>query len=177
MVDDHPVIPDKKLRDVDSHRQSPTLMLVVLIAALGALFYTTFIWNGANRGDMLPYMLVIIAETFIIFQAVLALWTILAGSDSPRHFQYHDAQEQLFSKGHKRIRYEAAQENGSRSIVKQQMYIHHKPVSVDVFITVYGEPIDVIRRTAIACRDLSGLHTTYILDDGKSDEVKELAWS
>jgi cellulose synthase (UDP-forming) len=40
---------------------------------------------------------------------------------------------------------------------------------------VYGESIDVIRQTALAARDLIGSHTTYILDDGKSDKVRALA--
>lgn len=175
MLTNQPVITDRKLRDVDTHRESPTLMLVVLLAAIGALFYTGFIWNGDNRGDLLPYILVVIAESFVIFQASLSLWTILAGSTNPRHFEFHDVQEHLFSKDSQRIRYETAFASQKINITKQQMYIHRKPISVDVFITVYGEPIDVIRDTAIACRELSGLHTTYILDDGGSDEVQDLA--
>lgn len=175
MIKNRPVISAKRLRNVDFQRQSPTLMLVILLAAVGALLYSTFIWNPDNRGDWLPYTMVLIAEGFIIFQAALALWTILAGSSNPRNFEFHDAQEHLFTKDEHRIRYETAMTSERIDISKLQMFIHRKPVSVDVFITTFGEPIEVIRRTAVACRDLSGLHNTYLLDDGKSDEVKNLA--
>lgn len=48
-------------------------------------------------------------------------------------------------------------------------------MSVDVFITCYDEPLEVIRRTAIGARAIRYPHQTWILDDGKRDEVKALA--
>jgi len=48
-------------------------------------------------------------------------------------------------------------------------------VSVDVFIATYNEPTDVVRRTALAARDMDLKHETWILDDGNRDEMKELA--
>jgi cellulose synthase (UDP-forming) len=47
--------------------------------------------------------------------------------------------------------------------------------SVDVFITTYDEPLEVLRRTAIGARAIQYPHRTYVLDDGKRDEVMELA--
>jgi cellulose synthase (UDP-forming) len=46
---------------------------------------------------------------------------------------------------------------------------------VDVFITVYGEPLEKIAKTAAAARAMRGRHTTWILDDGESDAVRDLA--
>jgi cellulose synthase (UDP-forming) len=48
-------------------------------------------------------------------------------------------------------------------------------LSVDVFITCYDEPLEVIRRTAVGARAIRYPHLTWILDDGKRDEVKALA--
>src|SRR3954453_2516122 len=48
-------------------------------------------------------------------------------------------------------------------------------LSVDVFITCYDEPLEVIRRTSIGARAIRYPHQTWILDDGKRDEVKALA--
>ncbi|HSU14714.1 glycosyltransferase [Longimicrobium sp.] len=48
-------------------------------------------------------------------------------------------------------------------------------LSVDVYITCYDEPLEVIRRTAIGARAIRYPHLTWILDDGKRDEVKALA--
>ncbi len=46
--------------------------------------------------------------------------------------------------------------------------------TVDVFITCYNEPLQVLRRTAIGARAIRYPHRTYILDDGKRDEVMEM---
>ena len=47
--------------------------------------------------------------------------------------------------------------------------------NVDVFITAYNEPLEVLRRTAIGARAIRYPHRTYFLDDGKRDELKQLA--
>lgn len=48
-------------------------------------------------------------------------------------------------------------------------------LSVDVFITCYDEPLEVIRRTAVGARAIRYPHQTWILDDGRRDEVQALA--
>nr|WP_246247665.1 cellulose synthase catalytic subunit [Cellulomonas septica] len=55
------------------------------------------------------------------------------------------------------------------------MYLQEWPISVDVFITTYGEDLDTIRRTVTAAVAMQGRHDTYVLDDGRSDEVRDLA--
>jgi cellulose synthase (UDP-forming) len=50
-----------------------------------------------------------------------------------------------------------------------------KGLKVDVFITNYDEPLEVLRRTAIGARAIKYPHNTYMLDDGKRDEVKAMA--
>ncbi|HEY0995953.1 MAG TPA: glycosyltransferase, partial [Gemmatimonadaceae bacterium] len=47
--------------------------------------------------------------------------------------------------------------------------------TVDVFVTTYDEPIGIIRKTALAARELRYPHHTWLLDDGKRDEVRALA--
>lgn len=47
--------------------------------------------------------------------------------------------------------------------------------SVDVFITTYDEPLSIVRRTVIGARAIRYPHRTYILDDGKREEMLQLA--
>jgi cellulose synthase (UDP-forming) len=150
---------------------SPTLLLFVVIALIGVLAYTFFLFDPANRGDWLPYSLVIVAEVVLVSQAVLSMWTILAGSKDPRDFLFHHAQERLFDTGAIRR---------GRLIDRPEQWpllLNERPVSVDVFITVYGEPLDKIERTVRAALNIRGAHTTWVLDDGRSDDVKQLAAS
>ncbi|MEA2707101.1 MAG: hypothetical protein QOH22_1889 [Gemmatimonadaceae bacterium] len=48
-------------------------------------------------------------------------------------------------------------------------------LKVDVFITNFDEPLEVLRRTAIGARAIKYPHRTFMLDDGKRDEVKAMA--
>ena len=48
-------------------------------------------------------------------------------------------------------------------------------LTVDVFITTYDEPLAVVRRTAIGAKAITYPHKTYILDDGRRDEMRAMA--
>lgn len=45
---------------------------------------------------------------------------------------------------------------------------------VDVFITTYNEPLEVLRKTVEAALRIRYPHTTYVLDDGKRPEVRAM---
>ena len=48
-------------------------------------------------------------------------------------------------------------------------------LSIDVFVCTYDEPISVLEPTLVACRAITVPHRTYLLDDGRRPEVRELA--
>ena len=154
-------------RALSSSAYTPVMILLTVIAALGVLLYATFLLNPANRGDWLPYAMVIVAETVLILQALLAMWTILSGAASPRDYAYFAARDSLFDP--------VWVARHGESMPDWPIVIAGREVLVDVFITVYGEPIETIRRTAAAAQAMTGRHRTWILDDGRSDHVKDLA--
>lgn len=47
-------------------------------------------------------------------------------------------------------------------------------LTVDVFITCFDEPLQLVRRTAIGARAIRYPHQTFVLDDGKRDEVEAM---
>jgi len=150
----------------ENHRSgthSPVLTLLVLVSTLGIFVYSAFLLNPANRGDFLPYVMVIAAESVLVFHALLAMWTILAGNTDPRDFAYHRTRNALFGR---------ASAGDPRAWPLQ---IDGQRITVDVFITVYGEDLAIIRRTVEAAVAMHGKHRTWVLDDGKSDDVQELA--
>ncbi len=154
-------------RELTRNPYSPVMILLVLVATGGILAYTVFLLNPANRGDWLPYLLVIGAEALLVGHALLAMWTILAGSRSPRDEGYYSVRRTLFG--------DHTPTPAHRPSSDWPLLIHSEPVNVAGVITCYGEPAEVIARTAEAARDLWGRHTTWILDDGQSDEVRDLA--
>ena len=48
-------------------------------------------------------------------------------------------------------------------------------LSIDVFVCTYDEPISVLEPTLVVCRAITVPHRTYLLDDGRRQEVRELA--
>lgn len=48
-------------------------------------------------------------------------------------------------------------------------------VTVDVFITTYNEPVEMVVRTARAAQAITHPHTTWILDDGNRPEMRAAA--
>jgi len=60
-VDQHaPQAPDIDVRESDDRRRgardSPSLMMLVLVATIGVLLYTTFLFDFSNRGNWIPYL-------------------------------------------------------------------------------------------------------------------------
>ncbi len=161
--------PDPVVRPVETTKaQSPSLVMLVLIATVGILAYAGFLLNPASRGDWLPYSMVILAESVLIAQALLSMWTILSGSQDPRDFAFHNARALLFRDP------EPVGRGSMRVFDRRRMYLDGERVSVDVFITTYGEPIPVIRETVIAALAIRGSHLTWVLDDGRSDELRDV---
>lgn len=160
---------------IEKQLTSPTVTLLLIISSIGALIYLAYLVQPSYRGDALPYTLALVAELFIIAQGLLSFWTILSGRFNPRNFEYHSAQAKLYNASVGKSAIKILKERGARTARSVPMYVDNKPITVDVFITVYGEPLEDIRATAKAARDIYGRHTTYILDDGKSDDVMALA--
>ncbi|WP_434810209.1 glycosyltransferase [Microbacterium sp. bgisy189] len=136
------------------------MVLLVIIGTIGILAYAAFLLNPGNRGDAIPYVMVIVAETILVFHALLAMWTILSSGYDPRDFAYHAARALLMPRA----------DDGDDAV-----HLGGREVLIDVFITVYGEDLDAVRRTVTAAVAMRGRHRTWILDDGRSDEVKALA--
>ena len=149
-------------------RDSPSLMMLVLVATIGVLLYTTFLFDFSNRGNWIPYLIVLTAESVIILQALISLWTILSSGHNPRGYRFHNAQTRLYGPQNKNI------EPGT-DLTKLPMHLHETAVPIDVYITTYGEELDKIRATVSAAVAMHGEHITYVLDDGKSDDVRALA--
>ena len=47
--------------------------------------------------------------------------------------------------------------------------------SVDLLVPTYDEPAEVLRATLLGCRAVRHPHETWLLDDGRRDEMRELA--
>lgn len=159
---------------LEHYLNSPTVTLVLMASTIGAILYMVFLFQPANRGDLLPYVMVVAAESFLILHGIISFWTILGGRTDPRNFEFHAAQEKLFESNSKTAS-KYVSELPTIVSRERQLFLNGEPASVDVFIPVYGEPIDEVRDTATAAKNMFGKHRTYILDDGGSDEMRRMA--
>jgi cellulose synthase (UDP-forming) len=118
-----------------------------VFVALGVtLFYMIFLLNPAYRGNVWVWILVLFAEGITIFNALAMWWTILTNTPHPDPPEVYAWRRRL--------------RTGEL-----------KP-TIDVFITVYGEPLEIVLETIRAARDMQVEHKTWVLDDGDSDELR-----
>lgn len=161
--------PDVTDIEVGHRSHSASLMLVITMATLGVLAYAAFLLNPANRGDWVPYIMVIVAEAILVSNALLSMWTMLASNHNPRDFNYYYAAARLFDMPSVLRDYNGLQAE------RWPIHLDGRPVVVEVFITTYGEPVETVRKTLTAALALQGRHRTWLLDDGHSDEMRTLA--
>lgn len=159
---------------LERYLNSPTVTIVLMAATLGAIVYMVFLFQPAYRGDWLPYLMVVGAESFLILHGILSFWTILSGRMDPRGFEFHNAQDNLFETRSKASSKLIPHLPGTIGRNKQ-LFIDGQAATVDVFIPVYGEPVHEVADTALAAKNIFGKHKTYILDDGESDDMKSMA--
>lgn len=159
---------DATRRAATRETYSPVMILLTTIATLGILFYGWFLFSPGHRGDLLPWLLVIVSESILVLHALAGMWTILAGRER-RDWTYYSTRDALYDPA------DLAVIANPDDPTRWPLRLHGRRLDVDVLITVYGEPLEVIRRTATAAMEVRGLHRTWILDDGRSDEVQELA--
>lgn len=142
-------------RRADAHAASePTrelqrvgrLLILAAIVAAGA--YAYFLLAPQYRGAPWVWGLALVGEGLTIAQAIGVWWTILA---------------------HDRHREPAGVFAWRRRLLQGR-----DVPTIDVFVTVAGEPLELVRRTVAAARDMLVPHATWVLDDGASDEVRTL---
>ena len=113
--------------------------------------------------------MIIVAEAILVVQTLFAMWTILSGGQDPRDFDFHATQDTLYDE-------DEIDRLGLRGTPHLwPMRIAGEKIVADVFITVYGEELAKIATTVQAALALKGEHRTWVLDDGRSDEVRDLA--
>ena len=140
-------------------RFSPVLIVLTALAAAGVLIYAKFLLDPSHRGDLLPWLIVIAAEGVLVLHALLAMWTVLSAARDPRDYHYWATKDALYD----------------RLDPTQVLSLGDRRVEVEVFVTVYGEPVEVVRRTVAAALAIRGAHRTWLLDDGRSDQMRDLA--
>ena len=136
------------------------MILLVVVATIGVLAYAAFLLAPDSRGDLLPYLMVIVAESILVLHALLSMWTILSSGRNPRDYAAHDAAARLLPR----------LARGDDTV-----HLRGAPAQIDVFVTVYGEDPATVRRTVAAAVALQGAHRTWVLDDGKSDDIRAMA--
>src|SRR4051794_363712 len=105
----------------------------VVSVALGVtVFYMIFLLNPAYRGNVWIWALVLFAEGITIFNALAMWWTVLANTSQPDPPEVYAWRRQLTT--------------GALA------------PSIDVFITVYGEPLEIVLVTVRAARDMRVAH-------------------
>ncbi|WP_239151461.1 glycosyltransferase family 2 protein [Virgisporangium aurantiacum] len=120
--------------------------VAVSIALVVTIFYVLFLLNPEYRGNTWLWIVVLLAEGVTVFNALAMWWTVLAYEPRP------DAPEVY---------------TWRRKLATREL-----APTIDVLITVYGEPLEIVLVTIRAARDMDVAHRTWVLDDGDSDLLR-----
>lgn len=127
-----------------------TTSLVLLLTIVSAVWYGVMLFNPLYVGHPVAYLLLQLAELLGMFQLLGAWLSILIAPQPAESYQ-------VFA-------------------TKHALQKHHKLAGrVVVFVPVAGEPLEIIRQTLLAARDMRVTHRTVVLDDGRSTDVRDLA--
>lgn len=120
--------------------------LAILIALLATASYQMFLLDPSHRGNTWLWLAMITAELITAVAALGTWWTILAHDDRT--------------------------ESADVTVWRNRLRATETAPTIDVFITAYGEPVDLVAQTVRAARDMQLEHETFVLDDGDSDELE-----
>jgi cellulose synthase (UDP-forming) len=133
------------------HSLNNTALLFILIAPFTVIYYASFIFNPQHMGNWFLYGVQLFAD-IIAIAIVGSLWiTIILDLLQP---EYHKRQNKYH--------------DGWLSSYKPK---------VDVLIPTANEPFDIVSETIKKAIAMDYPHKTFVLDDGKSPQVKELVES
>lgn len=124
-------------------------IVFLLSAPFIVVLYAVFVFNPANADHVILYSFQLLADAISIV-VLMGLWvTVLL--DVIVDWQH-------------RLKREWNPE-----------WLQKEQPALDIIITTAGEPIGVIRETVTAAVGLDYPHETYLFDDGRSKEVRDLA--
>ena len=151
-ADRHPFAPPPvEQHDVPWRDFQQTTKFGVLLGLGAACFYLTFVYDRSHENVPILWIMTLIAESIVILHTI-GIWSTLIGyrSDIP------EAEELAVIR---------------RSLLTGEI----ETPNVDVYICCAGEPNHVILKTAIAAQEMLIPHNTWILDDGKNNDLRTAA--
>jgi cellulose synthase (UDP-forming) len=126
-----------------------TALLFLIVAPLTMIYYATYIFNPIHAGNILLYIIQILADVIAIIN-ISTLWiTILLDIIQTDH------------------------QRAGASYDKQWINDNHP--TVDVLIPIANEPHEIIENTIAKVQQMDYPHTTYLCDDSRTDEAKKFA--
>ncbi len=145
----HPFAPPPvEQHDVPWRDFQQTTKFGVVLGLGAACFYLTFVFDRSHENVPILWIMTLIAESIVILHTI-GIWSTLIGhrSDIP------EAEELAVIR---------------RSLLTGEI----ETPNIDVYICCAGEPNYVILKTAIAAQEMLIPHNTWILDDGKNNDLR-----
>lgn len=137
------------MRKIKPHRIHNTALLFILIAPFTIAYYASYVFNPSHMGTWWLYALQVLADGIAIINLGTLWITILLDLILP---EYH-----------------------KREMHYDPNWVATHMPKVDILVPVANEPIEIIQKTLQNAAALNYPHQTYVLDDGDSPKVLELA--
>lgn len=148
----HPFAPPPvEQHDVPWRDFQQTTKFGVMLGLGAACWYLTFVYDRSHENVPILWIMTLIAESIVVIHTI-GIWSTLITyrSDIP--------------------------ENEDLAVIRRSLLTGEiASPNIDVFITCAGEPNHVIIKTAIAAQEMLLPHNTWILDDGRNNDLRAAA--
>lgn len=121
--------------------------MFIVLAPMAIAFYAMYIVNPSHHGNIWLYVLQVIADLIAIL-IVSTLWLTILLDQLRKHAV-------------------------SQRVTKSMSWINREKPSVDIYITAYNEPSHIVMKTITAACMQTYPASVYLLDDGRSEKLKE----
>ncbi len=148
----HPLAPPGvEQHDIPWRDFQQATRFAVLLGIAAAMFYLTFVFDRSHENYPVLWIGTVVAETIVVLHT-LGIWMTLA-----------------------RYRSSTPEPEGL-AVVRRGLITGERPTpTIDVFICTYGESLMTLARTTVAAQEMVLPHNTWILDDARRPEVRQLA--
>lgn len=137
------------MQKIRTRRIQNTALFFMLIAPFTVAFYASYVFNPVHAGNFWLYLLLLLADGIAIIN-LGSLWlTVILDLIQPEY--------------------------NKRELKYSKEWILKYILSVDILIPVAKEPIEIIKKTVSNAVEMDYPHQVYVLDEGDSPEVRELA--
>jgi cellulose synthase (UDP-forming) len=147
-------------RPIASHYETP---------ANRTILYRSNVFNEVEIGGISSRMLRVVLPLYLLMAASYIVWRFMTASEWHVWYSYVLLSAELYS-----IAFTISFIFTTRRILEPVWQPPIKGATVDIFITTYNEPEEIVKMTLLGALKVHGVRNVFVLNDGNRENIRKL---